>query len=66
MFPILDWQLPSLPGFVDPTGTQSAKFNVEVGINATMTNGTEKNITDLTSRELLGRGVLQDSVDMLH
>lgn len=66
MFPILDWQLPSLPGLVNPTGTRSAEFNVEVGINATMTNGTEKNMTDLTSRGLLGRGVVQDSVGVLH
>ncbi len=66
MFPILDWQLPSLPGFVDPTGTRSAKFNAEVGINATTTNGTEMNMTDLASRGLLGRGVVQGSVDVLH
>ncbi len=66
MFPILDWQLASLPGFVDPTGTRSAEFNAEVGINATMTKETEMNMTDLTSRGLLGRGVIKDSVDVLH
>lgn len=63
MFPILDWQLPSLPGLVDPLRTRSAEFNVGVGMDAT---GTNRSDTDSTSRGLLGRAVVQDSVDVLH